>query len=481
MVASLWGEIFEQKDTFSEVQSVLKKLQNPKTTEVSVEKILKSKKTSLKDKLLLINENVQKILGVYKEKTVVIHTREQLRDYIDAAIKNGIIAIDTETNNSLDPLTCKLMGPCIYTPGQKNAYIPINHFNPDTNERLPNQVTEQDVREEFERLGDTKVLTHNGFFDYQVIKCTTGYTMHVYWDTLIGARMLDENERAGLKIQYIMKIDPSIEKYSIDHLFKDVPYGAVDPDIFALYAATDAYMTYMLYQYQVKQFENPDLKRVFYVFREIEMPLIEIIAEMEMKGIYIDQEYAKRLQDKYAKKSEEVEAAIAKEVEGYSKQIAEWRLTPEANIKPPKKTGEGLGNSKSELLQDPPSTSSPLQLAILLYDVLKVKSVDKENPRSTGEDALKAIDLPLCKLMLEKRGIDKLRSVFIDKLPAAVNPVDHRLHAHYNTLGTGTGRMSSQDPNIQQIPSHCREVRMMFAAAPGHVFVGGDFSLRLVG
>lgn len=436
MVASLWGEVFEQKDTSSEVQSVLKKLQNPKTTEVSVEKILKSKKTSLKDKLLLINENVQKILGVYKEKTVVIHTREQLRDYIDAAVKNGIIAIDTETNNSLDPLTCKLMGPCIYTPGQKNAYIPINHFDPDTNERLPNQVTEQDIREEFERLGDTKVLTHNGTFDYQVVKCTTGYTMHVYWDTMVGARMLDENERAGLKIQYITKIDPSIEKYSIDHLFKDVPYGAVDPDIFALYAATDAYMTYMLYQYQVKQFENPDLKRLFYVFREIEMPLIEIVAEMEMRGVYINQDYAKRLQDKYAKKSEEVEAAIAKEVEGYAKQIAEWRLTPEANVKPPKKTGDGLGNSKSELLQDPPSTSSPLQLAILLYDVLKVKSVDKENPRSTGEAALKAIDLPLCKLMLEKRGIDKLRSVFIDKLPAAVNPTDHRLHAHFNQNGT---------------------------------------------
>lgn len=476
MVASLWGEVFEQKDTSSEVQSVLKKLQNPKTTEVSVEKILKSKKTSLKDKLLLINENVQKILGVYKEKTVVIHTREQLRDYIDAAIKNGIIAIDTETNNSLDPLTCKLMGPCIYTPGQKNAYIPINHFDSDTNERLSNQVTEQDVKEEFERLRDTKILTHNGTFDYQVVKCTTGYTMHIYWDTMVGARILDENERAGLKIQYITKIDPSIEKYSIDHLFKDVPYGAVDPDIFALYAATDAYMTYMLYQYQVKQFENPDLKRVFYVFREIEMPLIEIVAEMEMKGVYINQDYAKRLQDKYAKKSEEVEVAIAKEVEGYAKQIAEWRLTPEANVKPPKKTGDGLGNSKSELLQDPPSTSSPLQLAILLYDVLKVKSVDKENPRSTGEAALKAIDLPLCRLMLEKRGIDKLRSVFIDKLPAAVNPTDHRLHAHFNQNGTDTGRFSSSDPNLQQIPSHNREIRMMFAAETGHKFVGGDFS-----
>lgn len=480
MVASLWGEVFD-KDTSQEVQSVLKKLQNPKQTEVSVEKILKSKKTSLQDKLLLINENVTKILGVYKDQTVVIHTKEQLKDYIDAAIKNGIIAIDTETNNSLDPLTCKLMGPCIYTPGQKNAYIPINHFNPDTNEKLPNQVTEQDIKEQFDRLGDTKVLTHNGTFDYEVLKCTTGYEMTVYWDTMIGARMLNENERAGLKIQYITKIDPSIEKYSIDHLFKDVPYGAVDPDIFALYAATDAMMTYKLYQYQVKQFEQPGMSGVYRVFKDIEMPLIKIIAGIELSGVFVDQGYAKRLQEKYAKKSEEVEQAIAREVESYSKQIAEWRLTPEANVKPPKKTGEGLGNSKNELLANPPNTSSPLQLAILLYDVLKLPAVDKESPRATGEEALKALNTPLCKLMLEKRGIDKLRSVFIDKLPASVSSVDGRLHAHFNQNGTDTGRFSSSDPNLQQIPSHNREIRMLFRAAPGYKLVGSDFSLSFAG
>ena len=480
MVASLWGEVFDI-DTSREVQSVLKKLQNSKNCENSAEKVLKSKKVSLADKLQVITENVLNILGVYKDQTVVIRSKDQLIAYIDAAIANEVIAIDTETNNSLDPLTCKLMGPCIYTPGQKNAYIPINHFNPDTGEKLANQLTEQDIKEQFDRLQNTKVLTHNGTFDYEVLKCTTGYQMHVYWDTLVGARMLDENERAGLKIQYITKIDPSIEKYSIDHLFKDVPYGAVDPEIFALYAATDAMMTYKLYQYQVKQFENPDLSHVFSVFRDVEMPLIEIIAEMELKGIYINQDYAERLQAKYAEKSRQVEVAIAKEVQKYSNQIAQWRSSPEANMRTSKKTGEGLGKSKAEQLEDPPSTSSPAQLAILLYDVLKVPPVLKDNPRGTGEEALQAIDLPLCKLMLEKRGIDKLRSVFVDKLPAAVNPTDKRLHVHYNQLGADTGRFSSSNPNIQQIPSHNREIRMMFAPASGHCFVGADFSLQLVG
>lgn len=441
MVTSLWGEIFD-KDTSAEVQSVLSRLRSPKKVEVSVEKLLKSKKTSLAEKLSLIEENVLRILGVYKERTVCIRSKQQLADYIDAAIKNGIIAIDTETNNSLDPLTCLLMGGCIYTPGQKNAYIPIHHVDPETGEPLSNQLTEADIKEQFDRLGNTKVITHNGTFDFEVLKCTTGYEMDIYWDTMLGARMLDENERAGLKTQYVTKIDPSIEKYSIDHLFKDVSYGYVDPDIFALYAATDAYMTYKLYLYQVKQFEDPDLAKVFKMFMEVEMPLIKIIAGIELSGVCIDQDYAKRLQGKYRKISEEVEEAIAKEVEKYLPQIAQWRQTPEANIKPPKKTGEGLGKSKSELLENPPSTSSPTQLAILLYDVLKVPPVLKDTPRGTGEEALQAIDLPLCKLMLEKRGIDKLRSVFVDKLPEAVSPVDGRLHAHFNQYGAGTGRFS---------------------------------------
>ena len=87
---------------------------------------------------------MQQRLGHYAQELQLIQTEEDLVKYIDKCIENGKIAIDTETNNSLDPLTCKLMGPCIYTPGQKNAYIPINHVDPNTRELLPNQLTEQE-------------------------------------------------------------------------------------------------------------------------------------------------------------------------------------------------------------------------------------------------------------------------------------------------------------------------------------------------
>ena len=77
----------------------------------------------------LISSNVYRILGSYVENTIVIKSKEELFSYINSALENSIIAIDTETNNSLDPLTCKLMGFCIYTPNQKHAYVPINHVD----------------------------------------------------------------------------------------------------------------------------------------------------------------------------------------------------------------------------------------------------------------------------------------------------------------------------------------------------------------
>lgn len=399
----------------------------------------------------MIKVNVLRILGVYKENTQVITSREELTKYIDASIKNGVIAIDTETNNSLDPISCKLMGPCIYTPGQKNAYIPINHIDLHTGKKRPNQLTEEDVKEEFSRLPNTTIIMHNGKFDYQVIKCTCGLPLHIDWDTLIAAKLIDENERASLKEQYISKIDPSIEKYSIEHLFEGIEYAYVEPEIFALYAATDSFMTYKLYEWQKKVFETPDYTRIYKLFKEVEMPVVIVAAEMELAGVTIDTEYSKRLSAKYHKKLEDIDKKISEELGKYQPIIAKWRDSEEANT-PTKGTKNKPGKTPNEQLEDPPKINSPTQLAILIYDVLKIKSVDDLSPRGTGEDILIKIDkennIPLCKLILEKRGIEKLIGTYIDKLPECVSPVDNRLHAHFNQYGAATGRFSSSDPNL---------------------------------
>lgn len=457
-------------------KNIINKLNNPKQVTVNSEKAIKSKKLSIPDKLAIINENVDKKLGIYKDNTIVLKSEEELENYINKSIENGIIAIDTETNNSLDPLTCKLMGLCLYTPNMKNAYIPVNHTDLNGN-RLEWQITEEYLEKVLNELDNTKVLTHNGKFDYQVIYCTCNIKIPICWDSMIGAKVLNENEHsAGLKQQYIDKIDKSIEKYSIDELFNAIEYKYVDPEIFALYAATDAYMTYKLYEYQKSEFEKEGNEKLYNLFTTIEIPVVTIAAEMELTGVCIDLEYSKRLSDKYHKLYEELQTKIKEELKKYDNKIEEWRNTEEANFHPTKSTGKGFGKSKSEQLENPVNLASPTQLAILLYDILKIKSVSKKSPRGTGEDILKKINLPICDLILEERGLLKLINTYIDKLPECISERDGRLHAHFNQYGAATGRFSSTDPNLQNIPSHNNEIRMMFAASPGYVMIGGDYS-----
>lgn len=480
---SLWGEEFTVEKTPEKAKKIIKKLDNKNISEIK--KIPKSKNSSvsLTERLSLIKSEVLRILGVYKENTKVIYTREDLHKYIDKCISNGVISIDTETNNSLQPVSCKIMGGCIYTPGEKNIYIPINHIDPVTKERLTNQCTEQDLKEEFSRLTNTHIIMHHGKFDYEVIKCTCDIALSIYWDTMIAARLLNENEKASLKEQYITKIDPSIEKYSIEHLFKDVEYAVVDPELFALYAATDAFMTYKLYEWQVSKMNLPENSKIKNLFFNIEMPIVTISAEMELEGMSIDIPYSERLSKKYHKLVDEVQNKIDIELQNLSNTISEWRKTEEANFHPkskkPNKNGEyTYQKSKNEQLSDPPELTSPTQFAILLYDILKCPVVDKKSPRGTGEDIIKKLDYPICKLILELRGLQKLIGTYIDKLPECVDSKDNRLHASFNQLGTDTGRFSSSDPNLQNIPSKSKNIRLMFCAKEGYRIIGADYSAQ---
>lgn len=468
----LWGDDFVVIETPKETKKLLKKISEPKSlTAMPKKNSVASKKLSISERLELIKKLVFETLGKYEDATQVIQTRFELTSYIDKAIENGIIAIDTETNNSLDPITCKLMGPCIYTPGLNNVYIPLNHVDPNTNERLPQQLSEHDIAEEFSRLSNTKIIMHNGKFDYEVLKCTCGITLNIYWDTMICAKVLDENERsAGLKQQYIEKIDPSVEKYSIDQLFEDIEYAKVDPKVFALYAATDSYMTYKLYEWQNEQINLEENKSLLNIFHNVEMKLVPVIAEMEMAGMEVDQQYAALLSKKYHTLLDKVDDQIYDELANLKPQIDAWRLTEAANTKPAKKTGDGLGKSKSEQLEEPINLASPTQLAILFYDVLGAPIVDQKSPRGTGEAALKAIaeklNLKICDLLLERREWVKLITTYVDVIPELAHRwPDGRVRTHFNQYGAATGRLSSSDPiNFQNIPSHNKEIRMLFCA-----------------
>ena len=235
----------------------------------------------------------------------------------------------------------------------------------------------------------------------------------------------------------------------------------MDPEIFALYAATDAMMTYKLYEYQLKILSRSENKKLLSLLLNLEMPVMEVAAEMELEGIELDLEYTKRLKDKYNKELERLDAEIGVELRKYDDAVAKWRLTKEAQEKPKIYNGDErgyapwpdgsdykLGKSKAEQLDSPVNLSSPVQLAILLYDVLKVPIIDKKTPRGTGEEILKEINLPICKLILDRRGLLKLINTYIDALPNQVSTKDGRLHAHFNTYGAATGRFSSSEPNL---------------------------------
>lgn len=462
-MTSLWGDEF---DIIDDTEEILNKLKSKKSSN-NVDKQLKSSKLPMSDRLEIITRNVKRILGHYADNTLIIKDKQTLIEYINKSIENGVIAIDTETNNSLDPLTCTLMGPCLYTPDLKQAYIPLNHVNYVTEKRFDWQLTESDIKEQFQRLIDNnvKIIMHNGKFDYEVIKCTCDIALPIYWDTMIGARILNENEPAALKWQYINKIDSSQEKYDIEHLFEKVQYAYVEPEIFALYAATDSFITYKLYLYQKEIFNKSENSNICYLFQNVEMPIVTIVAEMELTGISISKEYAKRLSDKYHKLLDDCDDKISEELAKLKPTIDAWRLTEDANKKILREDGK-FTKSKSEQLSEDINLASSVQMAILFYDILKVPAIDKKKPRTTDKATLDIIadkyQIPLAVLKKKRAAIAILLDTFIDKLVNSVNTKTNKLHCEFNQIGADTGRFSSKNPNMQNIPSHAFDIRGMF-------------------
>ena len=514
MEDSLWGTLFDTPTAEEEVELAKKlanKIKKPKELK-GTRKV--SSSLSFADKLLVIRNEVYKILGKHKGETMLITDKEGLSKYIDKAIENGIISIDTETNNSLDPITCKLMGPCIYTYGLKQAYIPVNHVDYNTKQRLPNQLTEQDVALQFLRLkiAGTRIVYHNAQFDMRVIQCTCNVELPVYWDTLIASQILNENEGAGLKEQYTLHVDPNHGKYDIESLFEGEQYAYIPPDLFALYAATDAMMTLRLYDYQLKEFLKPENVRIYDLYLNIEIPCIPVVKDMELEGIEVDLAYAERLSKKYHNILDKYDIPLQEELLKLKPKIDAWRQSDEANYRPreyateeemnilkaksidvkkkekllakyPEEDKKGrfkYGKSKNEQLCEPINIESSTQLAIILYDILKVPSYNKKKPRSTDKNTLPIIaeelGIKLVEVILERKAFKTLVNNFIDKIPSLINERTGRIHCNFNQVGTVTGRFSCSDPNLQQIPSKNHEVRLMFKARDGYVLVGSDFS-----
>ena len=415
-----------------------------------------------------IKAMVEKNLGKYADETLLIRDEATLHDYISASIENGVIAIDTETNG-LDPMLDDVVGVCIYTPGQKTAYVPINHVSYITLELVKDQLSKAVVKRELDRLNETntKVIMFNSSFDIRVGRNQLNVYLTCYWDCYIAARLLNENEGAGnngLKALHQKYVLNGIgDAFSFGALFNGIPFSQIPITTGYLYAAHDAKITYELYKFQEEYLganaEKYGLQNVAWVFHNVEMPCVAVVCDMEDNGITFDFEYAKVLSTKYHEQLEEKINRFYQLCDNYGARISAWK-----NKHP---------NNK---LDDPINIGSSTQIAILLYDILGIEPPDPKNPRGTGVEILSKIENPLSKAILEYREVSKLLSTYIDKLPECVNPNDGRIHCSFNQYGADTGRFSSSNPNLQNIPSHNKDIRKMFTAADGYVLMSSDFS-----
>lgn len=443
---------------------------------------------SISGKVQLAKEMSKEVFADKLDRLELLDNENKIREYIDCAITNGIIAVDTETNG-LDRIDGKIAGVCLYTPGQKGVYIPVRHESFMTGIELKTNISPEFMHEQFERMNKSniKYVLHNAKFDMHILWWMLGIKIIPYWDTQIGSQLLNENEPHKLKVLYKKYVDNKDEDSkvaSFNSLFKGIEFNKVPPDVAYMYASFDPIMTYELYQFQYdfidingKYCKEKGLERVAEVFRTIEMPLIQVVFEMECTGVKIDTDLADKLKAQYTKHKDAAEVKFNLEIDKLNDKFDKLMIKNPAAYN--KLFKDGIRKV---------SISSPTQLAILFYDVLEFESPDKKSPRGTGEAILKSFNHPLVDSILEYRSMSKLLSTYIEAIPQHIAKRDNRLHANFNQYGAKTGRFSSSDPNLQNIPSQKtklsdgtvidagHDIRQMFIAGEGQVIVGGDFS-----
>lgn len=428
---------------------VASKIEDAKIAQKAKESKKAAKKSSnaLLDIINEIRKDVDENLGEFKDQYQIIQDLNEFKHFIDESNKFGYIAIDTETMG-LNPITDRIVGLCLYTPNQKPAYVPINHTDYITGERYNDQLTEKQIKPILDNL-TAKIIMFNAAFDIRVIRHSIGTFLTCWWDTSLAAKCLNENEPKNqlkaLHEKYILRSKNNSKTFK--DFFSTISYDRVPMDCAYLYAAHDAIITYELYEFQHKYLnENarPDLRDVYNVFMNIEMPVVDIVCNMEDTGVMLDLEYARELSKKYHKIADEKLNFCYSEIEQYQNEIEQYkRANP---------------NSK---LSDPINMDSPTQLAILLYDIIGERSRDRKNPRGTGEDILLKINNSFTQALLDYRSAQKLLRTYIDKLPEIVED-DGRVHCRFHQYGTVTSRFSSTNPNMQNIPSKNDEIRKMF-------------------
>ena len=417
----------------------------------------------------------QQVVEYFKDsEAILITTRDELHSYIDKVIEAGIFAYDTETTG-LDRFRDHIVGSSLYYPGGVECYIPNKHLVPIFDQPYKNQLDYEDVKAEFDRLisAKCKLILFNADFDLAVthIWYKVDFMPIFYFDCYVAWKCLKENElHNGLKElynKYVLKGKGDPKKFT--DFFKVSLFPYCKPQIAKLYAANDAKITFVFYEWLLPYVtkDNPkckenQLERIADLIWNIEFPMVKICQTLFRTGIYLDTDVSTALVNRYHEEIADEEAKLAVMVqEIIDKNI--YKVPTKA--KKPFNTGKDF------------NCTSPLHVKYLLYTLMGLPDNVGKKKGSTDKDVLNDINLPITNQILKVRSLSTLINTFVDKLPNSVTP-DGRIHAQFNSVIAATGRMSSQNPNLQNIPSHAVDIRHMFRATPGYVLISSDYSAQ---
>ena len=372
----------------------------------------------------------------------IINTTPALDELMSRLSATKSFAFDTETTG-LNPMSAQLVG-LSFSPARGEAYyIPVGHVCLEQITQLPMTQVIGRIKPILEDASLTK-LAHNGKYDMTVLG-ENGITVNnLTFDTMVAAYLLCEKS-LSLKTLAFSKLN--VEMTPISELIgsgaKQLTMSQVAIKQAADYACADADITGQLAELLSTELHQQGL---WQLFSEVEMPLVPVLLHMERNGIALD-------------------TALLREM---SQQLGEQLIKLETEI------FSSVGHQFN--------INSPQQLGLVLFEELKLPAARKgKNKYSTEASVLEELshDYPIARLILNQRQLTKLKSTYIDALPGLINPKTGRVHTSFNQTRTATGRLSSSEPNLQNIPIRGemgRQIRQAFIAPHGSYLLGGDYS-----
>ncbi|MBT7341731.1 MAG: DNA polymerase I [Halieaceae bacterium] len=379
-------------------------------------------------------------------EVITVLSLSQLDEWLAAIEEAPLFAFDTETT-SLDYMQAEIVGVALAVATDRAAYIPLAHDYPGAPEQLNRDLVLTRLRPLLEDSQRAKV-GQNLKYDANVL-ANYGITLRgIAHDSMLESYVLDatgsRHDMDTLALKYLGEKTTHFEEVAGKGA-KQITFNAVAIEQAAPYAAEDAAVTLKLHQTLWPKLESEACLSTLY--RDIELPLVPILSRIERNGARVDRQL---LADQ-------------------SHELGERLVT--------------LEQSAHDLAGQAFNLGSPKQLGEILFQKLELP-VLKKTPKgapSTAEDVLAelALDYPLPAVLMEYRSLSKLRSTYTDRLPDMIDPGTGRVHTSYHQAVTATGRLSSSDPNLQNIPirtAEGRRIRQAFCAPAGRSIVAADYS-----